>query len=144
MKHLTKIVIISSALVMGAGTLTACGLHHKTPEQRAEWMVDKVANKLDLNDMQKEKLVVVKSEMMKVRKQFKGDKDSARKQMLTIISRPTLDQDALLNMINVRTQAISNNAPQVVAALGDFYDNLNHEQQAEVREHIEKRMKHHH
>jgi protein CpxP len=144
MKRLAKIAIMSSALVMGVGTLAACGHHYKTPEERAEYMVEKVADKLDLNDMQKEKLAAVKSEMMKLRKQFKGDQDNTPKQVLAIVSQPTLDRDALLNMINARTQAVSNNAPQIVAALGDFYDSLNPEQQAEVRELIEKGMKHHH
>jgi len=143
MKRLAKIAIMSSVMVMGVGTLDACSHHYKTPEERAEWMVEKVADKLDLNDMQKEKLAAVKSEMMKLRKQFKGDQESTRKQVLAIVSQPTLDRNALLNMINVRTQAVSNNAPHIVAALGDFYDSLNSEQQAKVRELIEKGMKHH-
>lgn len=144
MKRLTKIAIVSSVLVFGAGTLVACGHHHKNPEERAEWMEEKIADKLDLNDMQKEKLAAVKSEMMKLRKEFKGDQDSNREQALAIVSQSTLDQDALLNMISTRTQAVSNNAPQIVAALGDFYDNLSPEQQVQVREHIEKGMKNHH
>jgi protein CpxP len=145
MKRLTKIAVMSSMLVIGAGTLAACGHYYKTPAERAEWMAEKVADELDLNDMQKEKLAVVKSEMMKLRQEFKGDQqDSGRKQVLAVVSQSTLDRDALLNMIRVRTQAVSNNAPQIVAALGDFYDSLNPEQQAKVREHVKKGMKHHH
>jgi len=144
MKRLTKIAIVSSVLVIGAGMLAACGYHHKTPEERAEWIVKKVSDELDLNDMQKEKLDVVKTEMMKLRKEFNGDRASTRKQVLALVSQPTLDRDALMNMINVRTQAVSNDAPQIVAAFGDFYDSLNPEQQAKVREHIEKGMEHRH
>ena len=144
MKHLAKIAIVSSVLVIGAGTLAACGHHHKTPEERAEWMVEKVADKLELDDMQKARLAAVKSEMMKLRKEFRGDQDGSREQVLAMVSESTLDQDALLNMINARTQAVSTNAPQIVAALGEFYDNLNPEQQAEVREAIAKGMKHRH
>lgn len=144
MKRLTRIAIISSALVVAAGSLAACGYHHKTPEERAEWMVEKVADRLDLNDTQKQKLDVVKIEMMKLRNEFKGEQEKTREQVLGIVSQTTLDQDTLLSMINARTQAVSNNAPQIVAALGDFYDNLNPEQQAEVREKIEKGTKHRH
>jgi protein CpxP len=135
-------VIVSVVLVIGAGTLTACSHRYKTPEERAQWVVGKISDDLNLNDQQKAKLVVVKNEMLKVRKQFSGDKEATNKKILAIVSTPTLDQDALLNMIRARTEVVSKNAPQVVAALGDFYDSLNPDQQAQVRKRMEEAMKH--
>lgn len=144
MKRLMKIAIVSSALVIGASTLTACSHHYKTPEERAAWLVNKISDDLTLNDMQEAKLNVVKNEMLNLRKQFDGDKDATHKQMMEVISKPTLDRDALLNMINTRTQVVSTNAPKVVAALGDFYDSLDPQQQAKVREKMKEGMEHHH
>lgn len=144
MYRLTKVAIVSVVLFVGAGTLAACSHHYKTPEERASWMVDKISDKLDLNDKQKAKLEVVKTEMLKLRKQFDGDRTKTHKQMQEIVSKSTLDRDALLNMINTRTQAVSSNAPQIVAAIGDFYDSLNPQQQAQIREKMKEGMEHHH
>ena len=143
MKRLTKVAIVSSVLVIGAGTLAACSHHYKTPEERAAWIVEKISDKLDLNDMQKAKLDVVKTEMIKLRKQFDGDKEATHKQMLEVVSKPTLDRDALLNMIRARTEVVSTNSPQIVAALGDFYDSLNPNQQEQVRKKMKEDMEHH-
>ena len=141
MRRLTKMAIVSVVLVIGAGMLAACS-HPKTPEERADWMVNKISDKLDLNDAQKAKLEVVKTEMMKLRTQFDGDKAASEKKMLEIVSKPKMDRDALLNMINARTQAVSTNAPQIVTALGDFYDSLNPDQQKKVRDEMKEKMEH--
>jgi Spy/CpxP family protein refolding chaperone len=142
MRRLTKMAIVSVVLVIGAGTLAACSHQPRTPEERADWMVNKISDKLDLNDAQKAKLEVVKTEMMKLRTQFDGDKATRDKKMLEIVSKPKMDRDALLNMINARTEAVSSNAPQIVTALGDFYDSLNPDQQAKVRKEMKEKMEH--
>ena len=38
-----------------------------------------------------------------------------------------------------KTGAISEKAPELIGAFGDFYDSLNPEQQAKVREYLQRR-----
>ena len=40
--------------------------------------------------------------------------------------------------VSQKTEAVQSRSPQVVAALGDFYDSLNPQQQAKVREYMER------
>ena len=41
-----------------------------------------------------------------------------------------------------KTELVEQYAPQVIASVANFYDGLSTEQQAEIREHITKRMNH--
>ena len=137
MKRVTKIslVIVSTLLLVGA--FSACR-HHHDPEDRAQWMQDKVTKKLELNDTQQLKLKQLSDEMMAARMAMKQQFGDSREQLLVLIEQPTLDQQQIFNLIQSHTQAFNETAPGIVAALGDFYDDLNAEQQAQIREFMQE------
>ncbi len=146
MKTLTKRILIISTGVVLAVSLSACGHHafHASPEERAEHLVEYVSNDLDLNETQTTSLNALKSELLDLRKAMKQGQADNRDALLEILSQPALDRDRAVNLIQGRLQTLQDQTPQIVAAIGNFYDGLNAEQQQELREKVEERMKGHH
>lgn len=145
MKRKTKITALITTGLLLIGGLSACGHHYKqrNPEARAEYIIEKITNKLDLNDTQVSKLQVIKSEILEIRERTRQQRGDTHDTILSLLQQPTLDQQKLLDTINGHTQTINDNAPRIVSLLADFYDNLNPEQQKELQEHVEDRFEHH-
>ena len=130
-----RIVIFLAGSAVIVGTLAACGHHrYHDPEKRGEWFVEKVTDELELNELQQAKLETVRQEILTVRKDMHTDRHQ-----------PQLDRQKVLSMVEKKTASINQHAPQVVNALGDFYDSLSEEQRKEIREHVvEMAERHHH
>ena len=137
MKTLTKTAIATVGALLVVGSISACS-HHHDPEHRAQWMQKKVTKKLDLNDSQQEKLQTVSTQMMTARNDMKHQFGNDREQLLALLEQPTLDQDKVLTIIQSHTQTMNDRAPVIVASVGDFYDSLSVEQQAEVRQFVQQ------
>lgn len=129
------------------GGLTACGArgeHHRGgwSEERVSEVrgkvVDKISSKLDLNEAQKQKLGVLADEIIAQRKAFKGNNPDPRAEFKALIAGNTFDRAGAQALLDQKTQAIQGSAPKVIAALADFYDSLNPEQQKQVRERLEQ------
>jgi len=143
MKLSAKRIVI---LIVGAATVStivACGHRFSSPEERAEYMVDKVSKELALNDAQNVKLNALKDQILAARQDMVSKRKETKQAVNELLEQPALDRDRVLNMVSERTQAVNEKAPQVVSALGDFYDSLTAEQQAKLREEIKERMEHH-
>ena len=129
------------------GALTACGHHREhhawnaSPEEQARWqekMVDRVARRLDLDEAQKQKLAVVATKVQEQRKALRGAGDP-RAVIQQLVAGEKFDRTKAQAFIGEKTAAVSTKSPEVIAALGDFYDSLNPAQQARVREFLERR-----
>ncbi len=135
------------AVVLSAGIMTvalAAGGHHaETHTDRTEHqqkMIERFANKLDLNATQKDKLKVLSEVLSKQRQAMRGDGD-LRSEMQDLISGTKLDRNKALTLAEAKTKAMQQATPLVINAAADFYDSLNPEQQSKVREWMEKRKR---
>ena len=149
MKSKTKLIALASLLTISALAFTGCGhwYKHKSPEQKAEWMVEEIQEELELNEAQLAKLNKLKDVALAARKSLKDDHQTHHQQITKLLSEPTLDQTKLQAMVDNKLQFFTSQSPVFIAALADFYDSLTTEQQQEVREKWNKkseRYKHHH
>ena len=143
----TLIGLAGAALLVGS--LTACGSrgghHERGPmsEERVVEMrgkvIERVSDKLVLNEAQKQKLGVLADEMIAQRKVMRGDSADPRTEMKALVAGPTFDRARAQTWLTQKTAVVQMGGPQVIAAMADFYDSLNPEQQAQVRERLEKR-----
>ena len=131
------------------GGLTACGSrgerHHgggwseeRITEMRGK-AIEKVSEKLELNEAQKQKLGVLADEMLAQRKALRGDTANPRAEMQALIAGDKFDRSRAQTLLEQKTQAVQTGGPRVIAAMADFYDSLTPVQQAQVREKMEKR-----
>lgn len=142
----TLLGLFGASLALGA--LTACGHRYEqhawnaTAEERArhrDRMVDRVAGKLDLDAQQKAKLAVLADRLQEQRLAMVGATPDPKAQLRSLIAAEKFDRARALALVSEKTAAISIRSPEVIAALGDFYDSLNSTQQARVREFMERR-----
>ena len=112
-----------------------------TPEQSAEWrgrMVERVAGKLDLNAEQKAKLTVLSDKLHAQRLAVRGSTDP-RAEVQSLVAGATFDRAKAQALVQQKTDAVRTGSPEVIAAMGDFYDSLNPAQQQQVRDFMQKR-----
>lgn len=143
MTRITKfsiIGIIGLALIGGA---VACSHHYKDPEQRAQWMQGKISDELNLNETQQAKLQNLFTVMMQVRQEMKAEFADDHQNIDKLLQHPTLDRGQMLSMVNKHTASMNENAPRVIDAMADFYDSLDEQQRAQLREHMQEMREHH-
>ena len=143
----TFIGLTGAALLVGG--LTACGsrgTHHERGPMSEERMVEmrgkvieRVSDKLELNEAQKLKLGVLADEMLAQRKAMRGDSADPRTEMKALIAGNTFDRTRAQTLLTQKTEVVQAGGPKVIGAMADFYDGLNTTQQAQVRERLEKR-----
>ncbi len=135
-----------AAVTVVLGGLTACGSRghygnwsdERMTEVRGK-MVEKISDKLDLNNDQKAKLGVLGDEMIASRKAFRGDGTDPRADLQTLIVGDKFDRAKAQALLDKKTQLVQGNGPKVLSAFGNFYDSLTPEQQKQVREKMDKR-----
>jgi uncharacterized membrane protein len=142
MKRSTKVI---TTVVLSIGVVTAgvagYGYHHfGDPQKRAEWMMERLENKLELNADQTAILQSLADQLLAVRSDFTQDRDAKKDQLLTLVSADTLDQQTLLDMVTEKTQNVEQQAPAIIAAIADFTDSLDAQQRTELVEMLEWRF----
>ena len=101
-------------------------------------VVEKVGAKLELDEAQKAKLGVLADKLREQRKVFVGETKDPRAELQSLIAGPSFDRNKAQVLVQAKTQAVQVGSPEVIAALADFYDSLKPEQQAKVREFMQR------
>jgi protein CpxP len=142
----TLVGVFGAAIVVG--TLGACGHRpeggrwNASPEQSAAMrtkMVERVSSKLDLDAAQKAKLEVLAGKLQEQRSALVGSTQNPRADMQALVAGDKFDRRRAQSLVAEKTAALNAKSPEVVAALGDFYDSLNPVQQQKVREFMQRR-----
>ena len=131
------------ASIIAVAGLTACGWHSKSPEDKADYMVEKMTRKLELTESQVVELEKLKDELLSVREEFAGKREETHKSLRELFSHSTLDQQRFVALVRKQTDALNETAPSVISSIAGFYDNLTPEQQAMLREKISDHHGHH-
>lgn len=138
--------VVGATLLVGS--LSACSGHRswghgpmdgqRMTEVRGK-MLARVGEKLDLDSVQKQKLEHLADTLQTQRKALMGDTPKPREAMAALVAGPTFDRAAAQTLVDTKVRAVQAGSPPVIAAMGDFYDSLKPEQQAQVREKMSKR-----
>ncbi|WP_028601116.1 Spy/CpxP family protein refolding chaperone [Ottowia thiooxydans] len=133
-------VVGASILLAG---LTACGTRGEShrwqtsAEDSAKFrvkMVDRVSGKLDLNADQKQRLTVVADKLHAQRTALMGSSANPRADVTALVAGEKFDRTRAQALVTEKTAALNSQSPEVITALGDFYDSLNPAQQQKVRD----------
>jgi Spy/CpxP family protein refolding chaperone len=139
----TFIGIFGASILIGGLSACSHGYRGNWSEDRVTEVrgkvVDRISSKLDLNDVQKQKLAVLADELIAQRTAFRGPGADPRADFKALIAGEKFDRTRAQTLLEQKTQAVQGNAPKVIAALADFYDSLNPAQQKQVRDRLEQR-----
>jgi periplasmic protein CpxP/Spy len=142
----TLIGVFGATILVGG--LTACGHrdgHERGPmsEERVVEMrgkvIERISDKLELDEAQKQKLGVLADELIAQRKAMRGDSADPRSEMKALIAGEKFDRSRAEALLTQKTQVVQAGSPKVIGALADFYDSLKPEQQKLVRDKLDTR-----
>ena len=134
------------AATLLVGGLSACA--HRSPDfganlsaqdyaAKRDRMVDKVASRLDLNDDQKKRLATLGDKLYEQRTALMGSTPDPRAEMSALIAGNTFDAARAQALVNDKTAIFQSKSPEVIAAMGDFFNSLNPAQQQKVRDFLQ-------
>lgn len=142
----TLFSLLGAALL--AGGLSACSSGHRwrdgqLDEQGITEMrgkaLERVGSKLALDAAQKQKLERLADTMQAQRKAFMGDAARPREALQALVAGNKFDRSGAQALVDAKVRAVQAGSPEMIAAMGDFYDSLKPEQQSQVREMMKKR-----
>ncbi|MGB1110468.1 MAG: Spy/CpxP family protein refolding chaperone [Gammaproteobacteria bacterium] len=125
-------LIVGGVLLAGAVAAGASASRYCEKGDRMERAMDRISHELELNADQRQKLEELGAVLKEARTTMRDG--GGIQAVMTSVKGSSLDRDALNEMANNKIAAAQAQAPKVIAALGDFYDGLDAEQQAEARE----------
>ena len=108
------------------------------------WVVQKVTSELELDQVQQARLEAVKDEFLDMRTDMRSDREQTRADVLTMFEQSTFDRDKANAIVAQYVDKVNTRSPQIIDAIGDFYDSLNDEQRTELNGFIRHKMEHHH
>ena len=147
----TLIGVFSASLLIGG--LSACaghrmhgGMSSMSDEDYGKMrgrIVERAGKELQLDEAQKQRLVVLADTLRAQRKALIGDGSNPgsnpRAEMQALVAGPTFDRAGAQSLVEAKTGALRAKSPQVIAAAADFYDSLKPEQQQKVRDFMNRR-----
>ena len=146
----TLIGVFGASVLFGG--LAACShrYHHhdwqnmseEDAAKRRAQMIDRVSSRLDLDEAQKAKLGVVADQLRAGRKALHGDTDP-RSEIQSLVAGNTFDRAKAKALIDAKTSTVQSKSPELIAAFGDFYDSLRPDQQARLRDALQRGHHHH-
>jgi Spy/CpxP family protein refolding chaperone len=137
---------------MGSGMGPGMGMmrHHRGPMTEADAakfrdrMVERATQELALDDAQKKKLVTLMDKMHQQRLAMAGPagkdgvRPNPREQFQGLIAGEKFDRNKAQALVDEKTATLKSAGPELITAAGDFYDSLKPEQQAKVRDFLNK------
>jgi len=137
----TLIGVFGASVLFGG--LAACshryhgyGWQGMSDEDAAKYkahMIDRIGSRLDLDEAQKAKLGALADQLRAQRQALAGGSDP-RSEIQSLVAGNTFDRAKAKAFIDAKTSAIQARSPELIAAVGDFYDSLRPEQQQKVRD----------
>jgi periplasmic protein CpxP/Spy len=139
-----KIFIVFTAAIAAGGILFAAGCGHRsscrTPEKKAEWIVNKMKNKLDLSGEQVTEVNKIKDEILARQNDFKALHEGFYENMLKETRRDKFDVNAVNQLFAEKEIKFKELRSFMISETAKFHAILTPEQ----REKIAKKMEEHH
>ena len=135
-QHILILFVVLSMLTLG-------GCYRRTPEQRAERIVNNIAEKLDLNEAQKAKLSAIKDEFMAKGPAMKKVREETFDEVIALMRDPKIDQDKVNALIEKNKAQADDFIEFIFAKYVEFHDMLTPEQREKAAKQMEEwREKH--
>ena len=106
-------------------------------------MVQRVASRLDLDEAQQAKLGVLADRLREQRNALVGQAADPRTELQALVAGPSFDRARAEALVAGKLDAVRSQSPGVIAAVADFFDSLRPEQQAQLREFMNRRGRWH-
>lgn len=138
LKRKFMVLVVLTALVV----LMVAGCYKKTPEQRAEDVVQRIAATLELDASQTAKLEKIKEEFLARRPDMLNMREETVKEANALMRSPQIDQARLTALLEKNQKTVDDYVRFVAAKFTEIHDMLTPAQREKLVTVIEKHMRH--
>lgn len=146
MKLSTRIITAVLLIAGSSGVVYAFGKHNDwgmSPEEKIEFVTDRVTSKLDLDSQQQENFSKLAETVAQLMLDAKATREQHVNEIGTLLQDPSFNQARALELVQQKTQMINENAPLVITSLAVFLDSLKAEQKQQLQDFIKHHRGHH-
>jgi Spy/CpxP family protein refolding chaperone len=116
--------------------ISGCG--HRLHGERAEWMTEKIASKLELNEAQKQQLNSFKDELMDKKRELRASRSAVVRELIAQLQSEKIDQEHLKGVIEKEETKLDAMVSTFVTRLAEFHSSLTPEQRTQLVEMVQK------
>ncbi|MDH3631033.1 MAG: periplasmic heavy metal sensor [Gammaproteobacteria bacterium] len=146
MKLSTRIITAVLLIAGSSGVVYAFGKHNDwgmSPEEKIEFVTDRVTSKLDLDTQQQENFGKLAQTVAQLMLDAKATQEQQVNEIGALLQDPNFNQARALELVQQKTQMINENAPLVITSLAVFLDSLNAEQKQQLQDFLQHHRRHH-
>lgn len=146
MKLSTRIIAAVLLIAGSSGVVYAFSKHGDwgmTPQEKAEFVTERVTKKLELNAEQRQNFASLAELVTGIVTEARADRKAQMEEITGLLDEPSFNQARALELVQQKTGLINEKAPLVISSLAVFLDSLNAEQKDKLQEFIEHRRHHH-
>lgn len=118
------ILVISTILLAGGGALAFVGCHGRSPEGRADWVVEKMTRELELDEDQVVHLNQIKENLLEKARDAHADRGIVRETVIAELENDEIDQKRLNQLVDDRLDHMKEMAAFVIAEFSKFHAEL--------------------
>jgi len=122
---LTICILIPAALIF-----SGCRAH--SPQAKADFIVDYIAETLDLNDQQRAQLEGIKEELLAKAQEMHVGKEAMRAELMDELRKEEIDQQRIKALISQKQAQMADLMDQAVARLAEFHRTLTPDQKEKL------------
>jgi Spy/CpxP family protein refolding chaperone len=123
-------IALICVFISGALVFTGCRSH--SHHDKVEFMVDYIAETLDLSEPQREQLDGIKEEFMAKAKEMHAQKEAMHAEFMAELRRDQIDQVKIRDLIAQKRAQMDEIVDLAVNSLVDFHKNLSPEQREKL------------
>lgn len=112
--------------------------------ERRACMVDFASRRLDLDATQKARLEALATTLQAQRAALVPDAAHPRAELQALIAGTSFDRTQAAALLQAKLATVQTKAPELIDAVANFYDSLRPEQQAQVRDALQRGHRHGH
>ena len=146
MKLSTRIVTAVLLVVGSSGVVYAFSKHGDwgmTPQEKAEFIGERVGKKLDLDAAQQQKFDSLTELVAGIVAEARAGREAQMQEISALLEEPSFNQARALELIGQKTDLVNEKAPLVISSLAVFLDSLTPAQKDKLQQFIEHRRHHH-
>lgn len=131
-RHIFRFALI--ALIAG---LMGCH-HNKSPEDKAEWITDKIDSKLDLSDQQRQKLDDLAQTVLEQFKVQKEKREANQGKVKDLLLSDKIEPTEIVTMVNQHREGLNQVLPEVAEKASVFHASLTLDQKNKLVKMMDK------
>ena len=147
MKKLSTRIIVAVLVIAGSsGAVYAYSRHggwHMSPDEKVEFVTDRVTKKLQLDASQQQKFNDFAQLVAETLQEVRPSREERLTEAMKLLDEPSFNQARALELIEQKTSLVNEKAPLLVSSLAIFLDSLNAEQKQQMQEFMQHRLEHH-